>query len=180
MMWYTVSIHVLVTVQPPHVKLITGKNARQTYLYVYLLIYQYQQLNIKPLEYISCIPLLKYFHVCSEIRLKDKTTFMSFCCELYSHMLGQQNTFQRIVILITVNISLKQANAFLMFFFNIFTQGKQLKLTLFIFIIIIIIVLQFSESFSDESALEIKHDSVMDLSRTPVLVELIHSLQKFA
>ena len=35
----TVSIHVLVTVLPPHVKLTTNKNARQANLYVDLLIY---------------------------------------------------------------------------------------------------------------------------------------------
>ena len=36
-------------------------------------------------------------------------------------------------------------------------------------------VLHFSRNFSDESTSEIKHELVMDLSRTPVLVELIHS-----
>ena len=58
------------------------------------------------LNYLSFIPLSKYFHVCSEIQLKGKTTFMAFLCELYSHMLGQQNAFQQIVIPITLNISL--------------------------------------------------------------------------
>ena len=106
MMCDTASIHVLVTVQPPHMKLTTGKNARQVYLYLYLLIYQYQQFNVKLLGYISCILVLNYFHVCSEIQIRGKTTFMSFLCELYSHMLGQQNAFQQVVILITLNISL--------------------------------------------------------------------------
>ena len=39
MMYDTISIHVLVTVQPPHVKLATGRNTIQAYLYVYLLVY---------------------------------------------------------------------------------------------------------------------------------------------
>ena len=34
----TVSIHVLVIVESPHMKLTTGKNARQAYLYVHLYI----------------------------------------------------------------------------------------------------------------------------------------------
>ena len=57
-------------------------------------------------QYISCIPLLNYFHVYLAIKLKGKTAFMSFLCDLYSHMLGQQNAFQKIVILITLHISL--------------------------------------------------------------------------
>ena len=61
---------------------------------------------MKLLGYISCILVLNYFHVCSEIQIRGKTTFMSFLCELYSHMLGQQNAFQQVVILITLNISL--------------------------------------------------------------------------
>ena len=76
----TVSIHVLVTVQPPHVKLTTGKNARQTYLYViaYLLVLATSYINVKLLEYVSCVPLSNYLLVCLGIQLKGKTTFMSF------------------------------------------------------------------------------------------------------
>ena len=110
---YSLCSCVLVTVQPPRVKLTTGKNDRQVYLYVYLLIYQYQQLNVKLLEYISCIPLLNHLHVCSGIQLKSRTTFMYFLCELYCLMLGQQNTFQQIVILITLNISLRIRQMFI-------------------------------------------------------------------
>ena len=47
--------------------------------------------HVKLLQYISYIPLLTYFHVCSGIQLKGKTTFMSFLCELDSHIPGQQN-----------------------------------------------------------------------------------------
>ena len=98
------------TVLPPHVKLTTGKNARQAYLYVYLFAHLLELatscFNVKLLECISCIPFLNHIHVCSRIQLKGKTTFMSSFCELYSHMLGQQNVFQQIVILITLNISL--------------------------------------------------------------------------
>ena len=61
--------------------------------------------SVKLLEYISCILLLNYFHVCLGIQLKGKTTYISFLRELHYHMLGQQNAFQENVI-ITLNISL--------------------------------------------------------------------------
>ena len=38
---------------------------------------------------------------------------MYFLCELYSLMLGQQNAFQQIVILITLNISLRIRQMFI-------------------------------------------------------------------
>ena len=38
---------------------------------------------------------------------------MYFLCELYSFMLGQQNAFQQIVILITLNISLRIRQMFI-------------------------------------------------------------------
>ena len=44
--------------------------------------------------------------MCSGIQLKGKTTFMPFLYESYSFMLGQQNAFLQIVILIKLNISL--------------------------------------------------------------------------
>ena len=73
-------------------KLTTGENARQAYLYAYLFAYLpvlgTSCFNVKLLEYISCIPFLNYFYVCLGIQLKGKTTFMSFPCELYLHMLG--------------------------------------------------------------------------------------------
>ena len=110
----TVSIHVLVTPEPPHVKLTTGKNPRQAYLYVYLFAYLLvlatSCFNVKLRRYISYIPFLNYFHMCSGIQLKGKTTFMSFLCELYSLMLGENNAFQQIIILITLNISLNWVN----------------------------------------------------------------------
>ena len=92
------------TVQPPHLKLTTGKNARQAYLYVYLFAYlpvlARSCFNVKLLEYISCIPLLNYFHVRSGTQLKGKTAFMSFLCELYSHMLGQRMHFSKLLFLL--------------------------------------------------------------------------------
>ena len=98
------------TVLPPHVKLTTGKTARQAYLYVYLFAHLLglatSCFNVKLLECISCIPFLNYIHKRSGIQLKGKTTFMSSFCELYSHMLGQQNAFHQIVILIILNTNL--------------------------------------------------------------------------
>ena len=51
----TVSNHVLVTVQQLQVELTTGKNAKEAYLYVYLHVYQYQQLHISMLNYLSTL-----------------------------------------------------------------------------------------------------------------------------
>ena len=51
MMCYILSIHALVTVSSTHVKLTTGKNARQAYLYICLFT------SISNL-------MLNYFHVC--------------------------------------------------------------------------------------------------------------------
>ena len=59
-------------------------------LFACLLILATSCFNVKLLEYISCIPLLNYFHVCSGMQLKDKTTFMSFFVSYIYHMLGQQ------------------------------------------------------------------------------------------
>ena len=44
--------------------------------------------NVNLLEHTSCISLLNYFHVCSGMELKGKTTFISFLCELYYCMLA--------------------------------------------------------------------------------------------
>ena len=75
-------------------------------LLAYLQVLATSYFNDKLFEYISCILLLNYFQVCSGIQFKDKATLMSFFCELNSHMLGEQNAFQEIVIFVTLKISL--------------------------------------------------------------------------
>ena len=74
-------------------------------LFAYLLVLATSHFNVKLLECISCIPLVKVSSCVFRNTTQGQDYIFVIFCELHSHMHGKQYAFQQTAIFITLNIS---------------------------------------------------------------------------